>query len=69
MPDPYQFPPHGGRDDPLAEMQMVFDKPARRVCETRTIAPAPLMESVGCIARYLVYVLPCCPMVALHLAA
>jgi membrane protease subunit HflK len=26
MPDPYQFPPRGRRDDPLAEIQMVFDK-------------------------------------------
>ncbi len=26
MPDPYQFPPRGRRDDPFAEIQMVFDK-------------------------------------------
>jgi hypothetical protein len=26
MPDPYQFPPRGRRDNPLAEIQMVFDK-------------------------------------------
>jgi len=26
MPDPYQFPPRGRGDDPLAEIQMIFDK-------------------------------------------
>jgi len=26
MPDPYEFPPRGRGDDPLAEIQLVFDK-------------------------------------------
>ena len=26
MPDPFQFPPHGRPNDPLADIQMVFDK-------------------------------------------
>jgi membrane protease subunit HflK len=26
MPDPYEFPPRGRRNDPLTEIQMVFDK-------------------------------------------
>ncbi|MGD0949755.1 MAG: hypothetical protein ABSA52_20300 [Candidatus Binatia bacterium] len=38
MPDPYEFPPCGRRDDPLAEMQMVFDK-GRRAFAKRGPSP------------------------------